>query len=439
MAVPIALETPLTFIGTIYTIHLVSDAATILNVTVPTAAEQVTLASETFLVRGASTTVSGVTISWKPEVGVGPATLVFTGPAATQSTKMSESSVSESSAPVTSTGSPISSATPTHVSNGTTTHTGISDGAIAGATIGCFIAGALLAGLILWFLWRRRRPTQSRDQEASKIALMSHGKGFSDTAAGAGYAKTGGTHAAAGLPLPLEDKAITGEISKISNSIKNHVQSYYHTGRVNPGLIDVDDVQALGSNLPISAGILSTLLSNSATREMALRFCIAWVACSRMLPNAGSSTSFLPAEVAGFSQKTSPTNAASHARWRSSSADLLHSSYVANPYSASDSRNKNIEAAIVALDNVLQPYADSRVSKEERRRNLEEILKRCASFAFTLFSQPSTWDFDWKTEHSGNTGELCIFPALVQLTDEHGANVHPPRPFSEAVVRKLDE
>lgn len=74
-----------------------------------------------------------------------------------------------------------------------------------------------------------------------------------------------------------------------------------------------------------------------------------------------------------------------------------------------------------------------------RSRNLEEILKRSAQFAFTLFSQPTSWKFDWQNGQNVNSGSLCIFPALVQVTDENGEPLHPPRPFSEAVIRRLDD
>jgi hypothetical protein len=126
------------------------------------------------------------------------------------------------------------------------------------------------------------------------------------------------------------------------------------------------------------------------------------------------------------------------ARWRVLTAELMQSSYVLDPFSPSDSRNSSITQALDTLENILRPYADSRMDNGERKRNLEEILKRSALFAFTLFSQPSTWKFDWKEQQGVNSGELCIFPALVQLSDETGQPVSPPRPFSEAVVRCLD-
>jgi len=118
-------------------------------------------------------------------------------------------------------------------------------------------------------------------------------------------------------------------------------------------------------------------------------------------------------------------------------ADLMQSSYVRNPFTSSDSRHKIIQATLVTLESILEPYGDSRMNNGDRKRNLEELLKRSALFAFTLFSQPVAWEFEWQ-EHNATSGELCIFPALVQVVDESGRLVNPPRPFSEAVVRHLD-
>jgi hypothetical protein len=75
----------------------------------------------------------------------------------------------------------------------------------------------------------------------------------------------------------------------------------------------------------------------------------------------------------------------------------------------------------------------------QRRRNLEEILKRSANFAFVLFSQPGTFDFEWAEHGALQSGSLCIFPSLVQITDESGEQLKHPKPFSEAIVRHLDD
>lgn len=128
-----------------------------------------------------------------------------------------------------------------------------------------------------------------------------------------------------------------------------------------------------------------------------------------------------------------------YTKWRALTSELLQPTYVRNSFSAGDGRVRNIQAAATLLDSVLRPFADSRMDDGARSRNLEEILKRSAQFAFTLFSQPTAWDFDWENEQGVKSGNLCIFPALVQVMDENGEPIHPPRPFSEAVNRRLDE
>ncbi|KAJ4346668.1 uncharacterized protein N0V89_010599 [Didymosphaeria variabile] len=193
----------------------------------------------------------------------------------------------------------------------------IQPGAAAGIGVGCFLAGLLIAGLLAWFFMKRRRSTSSvRDSEASAVALMHREKG---PVAKTVSVSSGSPIASAlenGLPQPLEDKAVSGEISKISNLIKNHVQSYYHSRAVSPGMIDYDDLQALGENLPVSVGTLSTLLNNPTTREIALRFCLAWVVTSRIRLNDSSNKTFLPPEVAKCMQSMNHTERGSRGKLR---------------------------------------------------------------------------------------------------------------------------
>ncbi|KAF1954190.1 hypothetical protein CC80DRAFT_418382 [Byssothecium circinans] len=392
------------------------------------------------------------TIAWKNAESAAPTNTTFLEVPTSTSTPNPGSSVSSPSTRSTiqpidsgsSTVSPSSTSSPIQPSASSPNNNGLATGAVAGVAIGCFFAGALIAAVLAWFFTKRKKPQSVRDSEASATALMHQEKGP--------IAKTVSLHNASpvpfameGLSQPLEDKAVSGEISKISNLIKNHVQSYYHSKSVNPGLIDNDDLQQLGSDLPVSVGTLSALLGNAATREIALRFCIAWVVTSRSRLHDSPATTFLPLELSECLQsmlsaeQSSRTHTTYFAKWRVISADLMRSAYVQNAFSANDSRVHNIRVAASVLDNVLRPYTDSRMDNGQRSRNLEEILKRAAQFAFTLFSQPTGWDFDWDNDQDVKSGSICIFPALVQTSDEEGKSIRPPRPFSEPVVRRLDE
>lgn len=161
-----------------------------------------------------------------------------------------------------------------------------------------------------------------RDSEASAVALIHREKGPLAKAVSVSSGSPLTPALENGLPQPLKDHAISGEISKISNLIKNHVQSYYHGRAVSPGIIDYDDLQALGEDLPVSVGTLSTLLNNSATREVALRFIIAWVVISRIQTNNSSNTSFLPPEVVRCLQ--SMHHAEKESRGKSLTVKRLH-------------------------------------------------------------------------------------------------------------------
>jgi hypothetical protein len=174
----------------------------------------------------------------------------------------------------------------------------LSAGSIAGIAVGCLVAGALLAGIISWFCWRRKKGHNAQYVHGNTYAMASQEKGLPANALAVNGTGLMGASSRGGLPQPLEDKAISGDISKISNAIKNHVQSYYHTSRVAPGLIDYEDLHTLGPNLPISVGTLTTLIGNAATREIALRFIIAWVVVGKLQPSRDPSKSLLPSEVA---------------------------------------------------------------------------------------------------------------------------------------------
>jgi hypothetical protein len=270
---------------------------------------------------GASTTWSGYILSLQgaesPQTAqliLGPANTKDNGdskpPATTNEASKTAANPDSTPAPSQSPGSvsnTVSTVQPTVTSQPSAKNNsgGLGAGVVAGVAVGCLAAGALIAGLVLWFCWRRKRASKAQYSQADTYASASHEKGFSTNT----IPLTGQRHAATplggGLPQPLEDKAISGDVSKISNAIKNHVQSYYHTSQVNPGLIDYDDLQALGSNLPISVGTLTTLLGNTATREIALRFIIAWVVVSKIQPSKEPSKTLLPSEVADCYQAIS--------------------------------------------------------------------------------------------------------------------------------------
>ena len=326
-------------------------------------------------------------------------------------------------------------------------------------TIVSLIMGATTGALIGWGIWGKRRSSPRHKSDHERLTPDIDGEKQVSSLLSVDMGSVTISSPNGGLTQSPESKALSKQFSELGSSIKTHVQSYYHSKRVCPALIDHDDVQTLGPHLPISTGTLSTLLENSTTREIALRFCIAWVVLSGVQGRSDHSNSFLPASIVQcFQELTSSeheskrkfsliykysatNNFASDAllvkKWRILTANLLQSTYIQCPFTSSDGRNSAVQAAVHALDNILQPYADSRMDNKQRKHNLEELLQRSALFAFALFGQSSCWEFDWKEEQGVKSGELCVFPALIQVTDDSGEPLRTPQPFSEAVIRRL--
>lgn len=120
-------------------------------------------------------------------------------------------------------------------------------------------------------------------------------------------------------------------------------------------------------------------------------------------------------------------------KWRTTSATLLQKTYGGeHVLSRTDSRYRNIENALRALDRILRPYTDQSRGDDERLKNVEEILKRGARVGFLFFSQPSVWKFDWDRPGDVNAGTMTIFPALIKVGDDNGQPIVPPRVIIDA-------
>ena len=106
-------------------------------------------------------------------------------------------------------------------------------------------------------------------------------------------------------------------------------------------------------------------------------------------------------------------------KWRQITAHLLQPTYGRDAIPSDDPRQVNIRELVKTLDAVLEPYASSRSSRE-RAQDLKDLVERGARFGYLLFSQPTGWSFEWKDAWTRTRGEIVVWPALVQTSDEEG-------------------
>lgn len=81
---------------------------------------------------------------------------------------------------------------------------------------------------------------------------------------------------------------------------------------------------------------------------------------------------------------------------------------------------------------MLHPFINPSIDMNARHRNLEGIMRRAAQFAFLLFSQPGSFQFDFTG--TGQPDSLVVFPALLQTVNDEAQPILPPRVLSEKEV-----
>ncbi|KAJ4375513.1 hypothetical protein N0V86_007045 [Didymella sp. IMI 355093] len=289
-----------------------------------------------------------------------------------------------------------------HVPTGNKRLTG---GSVAGVAIGMLLAGALIAGAVFLFLLRR----QKRRQAMSAAAYSQQHASYTERNI---RPEKGATVVAASvgsiddlLPQPAEDDAITGDLSKIRDNIRNHVRTYYHSEPISTTNINEAGIRDIAASTGTSAAVIAKALADPLTRDNALRSIVGSVILTRC--TGERSPSLLPNDVAALSASIPASNE--------------------NNY---PSRAQAFQDTAASLDSILAPFVKGSVDGSQRRKNLDMILTRAARFAFLLFAQPGTFRFDFASQQGG----LTVFPALVQTVGDQGQSLSPIKVLTEKEV-----
>ncbi|KAF1851561.1 uncharacterized protein K460DRAFT_391810 [Cucurbitaria berberidis CBS 394.84] len=332
--------------------------------------------------------------------------------------------------PTQSNSSILSSSSPTGISK--ISKEGLSDGVVAGVAIGTFVAGLLIAGAIFFIMLRRQTKRQSSAAAyqmhhfPSNVATMPPGKGPTVDASAVASSIDDL------LPQPVADETIKDELSKIRDNIKNHARTYYQSTPISVAGIHETGLRDLATATGVSPSALGSALSNSTTRQDALRLVLGWVVLSKT--TGEHDVSLLPAELSRFVTSipgrdgSDTIQSTLYSKWKTITGVLLHQRFGKN--TPGPDRAQNFENIIAELDSVLAPFVEASLDSVQRHKNLNMILTRTANFAFLLFSQPGSFHFDFSSGYGG----LIAFPALVQTISDKGQVLRPHRVLVEKEV-----
>lgn len=206
---------------------------------------------------------------------------------------------SQTSLTVSSSGLASKPAGPVSNSTGPTDKRGLEGGAVAGIAIGMLLAGALIAGVIFFCLLRRQKKQLTLSTSTYPRQHAPYTEWNVGPEKGATVVTVPGRGIDNLLPQPAEDDAITGDLSKIRDNIKNHVRTYYHSERISAGNINENGIRDIAALTGGSAADAAKMLEDPLTRDSALRLIIGSVVLTRC--TGERSPSLLPNDVAALS------------------------------------------------------------------------------------------------------------------------------------------
>ncbi|KAF2166099.1 hypothetical protein M409DRAFT_55441 [Zasmidium cellare ATCC 36951] len=341
--------------------------------------------------------------------------------------------------------------------------------AVTGIGIGAGIGGglALIALGVLFYLYRRRRhrmqqptPRWAESDRAGDILSVSTEMAPIPSSLPERKASTIGrqtTTTSTGIELlpPLPDHQLASLLVPLISNIKTHVEMFYITdvvpaspkpSHVDSGFMKLTEV--LDEGAPLDANAMDALLREPRTRFAAIRMLIAWSILRNIEVSAPLDRTLLPPELVRVigSMETgqyqqSDDLSLTHSQTRHTTASLLSPIYSTTSTSSSpeldvhDPRRPNIVNLTNDLAPILQPYVKPKLGRQ-RSKDLEMLINLGAQIGYTLFSQPTTWRFDWGGERHG-ADEIVVFPAFVKVGDEGGQRLRREVVISGAEMMTL--
>lgn len=338
-----------------------------------------------------------------------------------------------------------------------------SSGTLAGAIVGSFAGGLLLAFLAAFLFYRSRK--QSGRAEAGQRTW--HGEndamkgpeqsiaGVSGLATSAQPVKPLPTASAWGsrqldlssyVPQPADDSAVCMRIQVLFDQASLHIDNYYSRTSSNPHLTQ-DIVDRLGqydsSYLPTS---LATILSSPRAQRPVLTHTFVRSILQAIQPEA-QTLSLLPACYGSPRRETGVADTSMSTNSKLSLKSLTNSIIIDTDqatfvwrmvtsylYTHNQTTPTTSSGAIAefaeSFTKAFAPYSNPQFSEAERLRHLISVSKAAADLGVWLFSQPCSIEFRW-TDAGFSGSQVVTIPAVVKVSDENGERLVVPQTLAE--------
>ncbi|KAF4870972.1 hypothetical protein CGCSCA1_v009951 [Colletotrichum siamense] len=324
------------------------------------------------------------------------------------------------------TGTPSASPTSTNKPSSS----GVSTGAIAGASVGCLLAGLIIGGLIAFLLLGRKKRKSGRySPQSSDTGHIIVGPESKALASSAPANHSDNIQINQFLLDATPDKELAGELQSLGELIQQHVENNYHS---NPVQIDTHALAPSLSNLglgelsKLSTEEIASLCIDPKTRQAGLQHVVSLAVFGSIDFKAKSRYSMLPGPIASFLQSIPPVESRGAttlalSQWRSLSAFLLHPNRSQRIHlSPNESEaSPKAQSLATALNACLRHFVPAdQGSQRQQLDHLQAVILECTKLGYEIVSQPSDWRFTYKTEDAGMdpiTSSVSALHATYQL------------------------
>jgi hypothetical protein len=101
-------------------------------------------------------------------------------------------------------------------------------------------------------------------------------------------------------------------------------------------------------------------------------------------------------------------------------------------------RDANVTAAATAFNDAFTPWARSAYSDSARRQNVAEIFKSAADVGILIFSQPSSFAYQWHAAKENRSGSsLVVTPAFLKVADENANLLDRPQTMIQMTTQSI--
>lgn len=100
-------------------------------------------------------------------------------------------------------------------------------------------------------------------------------------------------------------------------------------------------------------------------------------------------------------------------------------------------RDESIDLIVASFEATFAPWADVKQEPDRRLHALVGLLQRTSDVGILLFSQPSTFSFQWRVSNSpSHDVEIAITPWVLKMSDENAQRIDPAQPMMKVKTEK---